>query len=447
MKKYFSSLLVCFSLLFSCGSVSAQSTSDLEAQIQALLARIAALDGGGSTTTSPSSCNFTQTLSLGSTGAEVVELQSFLERKGLLVLLAGESKGYFGGLTQSALASYQAMVGISPAVGYFGAVSRAYVNGQCSTVQGNDNVEDSIIPTSYPGAIVYAMRHADEVTFRVSSKGFVGGGDVKSSSQVIVSGGVVASEDILDLIDDRELDLVITDPTQSITVLVEVLNKEGHVMLRGENSGNLIQDSSGDWEFPDLFEDVVLYLPETIAFKTDNDDIEKGAIVIKDGNGNAVSQVIVDFDDEYVFIPVWAIGTNADLIIFEYDSEDFYSSEVQVFGLDTGLEKEVFDIELEFEYVAISNLLYAYSDDEVARINVFYNNQVIEMKDEIDTIVVDNDQENWRLPAEKLVVENLENGDITTFGLNPNERNVIELSTEAKYRFWLETKELNGGKG
>jgi len=135
------------------------------------------------------------------------------------------------------------------------------------------------------------------------------------------------------------------------------------------------------------------------------------------------------------------------LIIFEYDSEDFYSSEVQVFGLDTGLEKEVFDIELEFEYVAISNLLYAYSDDEVARINVFYNNQVIEMKDEIDTIVVDNDQENWRLPAEKLVVENLENGDITTFGLNPNERNVIELSTEAKYRFWLETKELNGGKG
>ena len=117
------------------GVASAQTTnSELEAQIQALMAQIAALSGTTTTTVAaPSTCNFTQTLTLGSTGAEVVELQSFLEMKGTLTIPAGVSKGYFGGLTQSALASYQAMVGISPAVGYFGPITRAQVNGSCGT--------------------------------------------------------------------------------------------------------------------------------------------------------------------------------------------------------------------------------------------------------------------------------------------------------------------------
>jgi len=116
------------------GVASAQTTnSELEAQIAVLMAEIAALSGTPATTVAaPASCNFTQTLTLESTGAEVVELQSFLEMKGTLTIPAGVSKGYFGGLTQGALASYQAMVGISPAVGFFGPVTRANVNGSCA---------------------------------------------------------------------------------------------------------------------------------------------------------------------------------------------------------------------------------------------------------------------------------------------------------------------------
>ena len=60
MKAKTTVLAVIFALFASVTvPASAQTTSsELEAQIQALLARIAALDGGGSTTTSPSSCNF-----------------------------------------------------------------------------------------------------------------------------------------------------------------------------------------------------------------------------------------------------------------------------------------------------------------------------------------------------------------------------------------------------
>ncbi len=82
--------------------------------------------------------SLTSDLTVGSTGAEVVTLQSFLESKGFLVMPAGVAKGYFGSLTKSALARYQSSKGITPAVGYFGPITRAAVNaeGGVSTTPG-----------------------------------------------------------------------------------------------------------------------------------------------------------------------------------------------------------------------------------------------------------------------------------------------------------------------
>lgn len=97
-------------------------------------AAMAAVGGSSSSSSSTTSCgSYTRDLTLGSTGADVVALQSFLESKGHLVIPTGVSKGYFGALTQSALAKYQAAVGISPAAGYFGPMTRAKVSGDCST--------------------------------------------------------------------------------------------------------------------------------------------------------------------------------------------------------------------------------------------------------------------------------------------------------------------------
>lgn len=86
---------------------------------------------------SSSSCTvFNRDLRLGSTGSDVVSLQTYLESKGFLTMPTGVSKGYFGGLTQSALARYQASVGITPAAGYFGPITRSDVSSKCG---GNTN--------------------------------------------------------------------------------------------------------------------------------------------------------------------------------------------------------------------------------------------------------------------------------------------------------------------
>lgn len=109
---------------------SAQTTAELTAMINSLLAQIAQLQAqvGGSTSGSMMSHTFTADLTIGSTGADVTALQQFLVSKGFLTMPAGVAMGYFGSLTQSALAAFQVSQGISPASGYFGPITRASVN-------------------------------------------------------------------------------------------------------------------------------------------------------------------------------------------------------------------------------------------------------------------------------------------------------------------------------
>lgn len=70
-------------------------------------------------------CTITTNLTVGSSGSDVSCLQTFLSSKGFG---DGTVTGYFGSLTKSAVASYQASVGISPADGYVGPITRAKIN-------------------------------------------------------------------------------------------------------------------------------------------------------------------------------------------------------------------------------------------------------------------------------------------------------------------------------
>lgn len=92
----------------------------------------------GGSTGGASVCPYTWTrdLMLGSAGDDVMKLQVFLNANGAMVAAAGAgSPGMetmaFGPLTQKAVAAFQAANAISPAVGYFGPLTRATVNSKC----------------------------------------------------------------------------------------------------------------------------------------------------------------------------------------------------------------------------------------------------------------------------------------------------------------------------
>jgi len=69
---------------------------------------------------------FTSDLTIGSTGAQVTALQTFLINRGYGI--PAGATGYFGAQTQAATAAYQRANGIVPPAGYFGPITRAHVN-------------------------------------------------------------------------------------------------------------------------------------------------------------------------------------------------------------------------------------------------------------------------------------------------------------------------------
>lgn len=77
------------------------------------------------------SVQFSRELSFGSTGPDVLALQQLLINKGYLGIKT--PTGYFGFLTQAALANFQAANGLAPFNGMFNAETMAFVNNGTAT--------------------------------------------------------------------------------------------------------------------------------------------------------------------------------------------------------------------------------------------------------------------------------------------------------------------------
>lgn len=71
-------------------------------------------------------------LTMGSSGAEVTNLQNFLISKGFSI--PAGATGYFGAQTQTALAAFQTANGITPAAGYYGPITAAKVASMMAPV-------------------------------------------------------------------------------------------------------------------------------------------------------------------------------------------------------------------------------------------------------------------------------------------------------------------------
>jgi peptidoglycan/xylan/chitin deacetylase (PgdA/CDA1 family) len=77
---------------------------------------------------------FSRDLELGMSGDDVKELQRFLNNKGFTIAHSGfgslgNETNTFGSLTKQALIKFQTFYNITPAIGYFGPLTRAFVNG------------------------------------------------------------------------------------------------------------------------------------------------------------------------------------------------------------------------------------------------------------------------------------------------------------------------------
>lgn len=154
--KYVASVLVASALVLGFGlaiarPAKADQLSQLQAQVQALLAQIAQLQaqsGTGTTggTTGGACYTFTMNLKQGASNSEVMQLQKFLNSHGYTVAAtgagsAGNETNFFGPATKAAVIKWQdanaasvlTPVGLSKGTGYWGPSSRAAANAMCTT--------------------------------------------------------------------------------------------------------------------------------------------------------------------------------------------------------------------------------------------------------------------------------------------------------------------------
>jgi len=111
-------------------------------------APVVSAKASSTSTASSSVAPFSQSLSVGESGVQVVKLQTFLEQRGLLELPTGVTNGYFGSLTSAAVSAYQTSVGISP-VGIFGPMTIAKINADIANNPVLPNTgENLVLPVS-----------------------------------------------------------------------------------------------------------------------------------------------------------------------------------------------------------------------------------------------------------------------------------------------------------
>src|SRR3989344_1041744 len=119
-------VVMVFGFAFSFATpVKAQTIESLNAQIQALLAQITAMDGSSTTSTGAGCYTFTRNHSLGNSGGEVMWVQQFLNGHGFQVSATGagspgNESSYFGAKTRAAVSAFQSANGITPTAGYWG---------------------------------------------------------------------------------------------------------------------------------------------------------------------------------------------------------------------------------------------------------------------------------------------------------------------------------------
>ncbi|MFZ2949866.1 MAG: peptidoglycan-binding protein, partial [Desulfuromonadaceae bacterium] len=98
--------------------------------------------------------NFARSLTVGSRGADVMQLQQMLNMSADTQIASsgagspGNETSYFGGLTRVAVGKWQAKMGISPTAGYFGPLSRAKANGTVTTTTTTPGTTPSTIPAT-----------------------------------------------------------------------------------------------------------------------------------------------------------------------------------------------------------------------------------------------------------------------------------------------------------
>ena len=182
-------------------TTSAVTIEELQAQIAQLIALIAQLQSGGTTGGTVACYAYTKNLTLGSKGDDVKALQQYLNANGFAVAATGAgSPGsettYFGNLTKTALASFQAAKGINPPAGYFGPITRNWIATNCVPGTGGVIPTTSYLKVEMMGPVAGAIPSGSIYNEVLKVKLMAGKDAVTINGITFTRGGYIANTNV-----------------------------------------------------------------------------------------------------------------------------------------------------------------------------------------------------------------------------------------------------------
>ncbi len=314
-------------------AVQAAEAEDLQTTINDLLAQVAALKAEmeDDTTTSGSCVSVPAPLTMGAQNANVTALQNRLIADGNAI--AAGATGYFGAQTKAALAAWQAANGVMPAVGYYGPITMAAMDADCTPadededdgddtssdeLQGEASLDDVVVDSASDDTI---EEGAEDAEIAVATVSFVDGDASISRLDVAIDGGATDAWDVLD--------------TVSVWVDGDMVAD-----IDASDKDNYLDDNDGSLRFSGL--DIVAMEDEELEI-TIAATIQDGVDALDMGNYNVSLDAIRFFDADGVATTedgLFDLGTNVsfdivaagvdDEIIVKASSDDLDSTTLEL---------------------------------------------------------------------------------------------------------------------
>jgi hypothetical protein len=362
----------------------AATAEEMQAQIDALMATIKSLQTSMGTTPAATPTGaayvFTRSLTIGSQGADVTALQTYLIAKGHAI--AAGATGYFGAQTAAAVAAWQTANGISPAAGYFGPVSQAKyaalmaatpttpttpttpgtpstpsdLSGEASldVVEIND-ADDSDVEEGASEAelaeVDVEFTDGDAMITRldiVLDKSGQDPWDVFGDVMLMVDGEEVGTIDASD--EDNYLDE--DDGSLRFSGLEIVANEDEEmtITIAAEIQNNLDVADKGDWNIY-VAEMRFIDADDVTTTESDTDDLEDGDNASLSGNKAVVTVEDEGADDE-VLVKAATTDPDATTIQVEDDSKSDFTT---IFEFDLDTDDSTNDVEVNEIVVTVAS--------------------------------------------------------------------------------------------
>ncbi len=215
----------------------------------------------------------------------------------------------------------------------------------------------------------------------------------------------------------------------TVTITRQVLAEEGDILFEGSADSELEQDRYDNWILPSSLRVARLKLAWDPLIEVSDEEVSHVYVTLRDHRGKVTGHRYLRASGQSVRFPQDLLGESGEMYVVLEDGT------VQVFDLSSGEQRPDIRIYVDTIYMSIENLVEVSSrGDDPSTVQIyssFFEAYVLETRDQIDQIIVENRDYNGQF-SEGLVVKDVNTHVETLYFLSPG-TNYLSVP-QGKYR-------------